>query len=356
MRTMRNAVTLRPVRAALAMLALAGVMCAQGPRAIADPLDEPLTPNETAKAIVGAFDKLFGGPHAGQRPVHAKGILVEGTFEPSEAAGILSRAEHFQARVPVLVRFSDFAGVPSIPDGDANASPRGMAIKFSLPDGNETDIVAHAYNGFPAATADEFLGFLQAVAAPDPAVLKQFAATHPAARTFLDTPKPAPASYATERFFGVNAFRFTNAAGVSRFGRYRIEPVAGPKHLSAAEAAQRAPDFLSEELAQRLKRGPVEFRLTVQIAKPDDAVADGSKPWPEDRPIVDAGVIRLTGMVPNGDTAQRELLFTPLALVGGIAPSADPLLIARTRAYRVSFERRQGSPAGRAASSTTGSK
>lgn len=324
----------------LRCLAVLGLVFTITHRANAEPVTAPPS-GGVAKAAVVAFDQLFKGPHSGQRAVHAKGVLAEGVFLPTEAAAMLSLADHFQSPVPIIVRFSDFAAVPAIQDGSDAASPRGMSIKFKLPGGGETDIVAHSYNGFPASTPEEFVGFLQALAAQDPTVLKDFLASHPAAQTFVDTPKPAPASFTTERFFGVNAFRFTNAAGVSRFGRYRIEPVAGTKYLTSDEAKQLPSDYLSADLQQCLSRNPAEFRLLIQLAASSDDVLDGSRPWPDERPIIDAGVIRLTTFVADSAAVQRNLLFTPLSLVAGIAPSADPLLIARSRAYRVSFDRRR---------------
>lgn len=296
------------------------------------------SPNIPA-GIVGAFDTLFAGPHAGKRAVHANGLLCEGSFTPASDAAALSRAVHLQGKtVPILARFSNFAAVPGLPDGHPNASPRGLAIKFLLPDGAETDIVAHSYAGFPAGTPAEFLAFLRAL--PDPAALAAYAAAHPAARAFLDHPKPTPASYGTEAYFGVNAFIFTNAAGRSRYGRYSIVPAAGASHLSAEEAAARPPGFLARELAERMRNGPVKFRLVVQLAKEGDPITDGTAPWPADRPLLELGTLSLRVLVPEDDPRQAELTFVPTNLVGGIAPSADPMLAARTQAYRISAERR----------------
>jgi catalase len=150
--------------------------------------------------LVDALNALFG-LHRGYRPVHAKGILCEGTFSPAATAASVSRAPHFQSGpVPITVRFSDFAGVPTVPDGDPLASPRGMAIKFHLPDGMDTDIVAHSYDGFPTGTAEEFLEFIRALAANgsgNPDRLKSFLASHPQARRFAEAPKPVPSSFAT---------------------------------------------------------------------------------------------------------------------------------------------------------------
>ena len=62
----------------------------------------------------------------------------------------MSKALHFTHEVPVTVRFSANTGMAKIADADPRADPRGLAIRFRLPDGSDTDLVTHAYNGFPA--------------------------------------------------------------------------------------------------------------------------------------------------------------------------------------------------------------
>ena len=102
--------------------------------------------------IVNAFQNLFG-KHPGQRVNHAKGIVAEGSFKASPEAAGLTRAVHFQpGTCPVTVRFSNATGIPNIPDGDPNANPHGMAIKFRLPDGSDTDMVINSLHFFPVAT------------------------------------------------------------------------------------------------------------------------------------------------------------------------------------------------------------
>ena len=301
---------------------------------------------EVAKGIVAACDAIFAGPHAGMRAVHGQGIICEGSFTAAAGAKSLSRAPHFQGTtVPIVVRFSNFASIPARAEGDPSGSPRGMAIKFILPNDEDTDIVAHSYNGFPVSTPEDFLSFLKAVGAKDPQVLASFIATNPAAKAFNDAPKPAPLSFATEAFYGVDAFRFINAAGVEQYGRYRVEPVLGQTHLSASEAVQRAPNFLSQDLAERLKVAPVEFRLLVQLPAPGDPIRDGSAAWAEDRPVLEIGTLMLRTLAPEG--SGQPLFFTPLNLVSGIASSEDPLLVARTRAYRISLDRRSKSAVAR---------
>ena len=94
------------------------------------------------------FDVLSQAPGAqpGHRALHAKGLVCQGTFEPSTGSQI-SRAAHFRGGpVPVTVRFSDGAPDPSIPDTAPDADPRGMAIRFM--NGRGTDIVAELAQRF----------------------------------------------------------------------------------------------------------------------------------------------------------------------------------------------------------------
>ncbi len=307
---------------------------------------------ETAKPVteqlVDTLTKLAGGPHPGYRANHAKGIVVTGEFTPAATATGISKAAHLQGKaVPVTVRFSDGTGVPTIPDADPNSFPKGMAIRFHLDNNVSTDIVVISVNGFPAATPEDFLGLLNAIAASGPDVAKptpvdQFLESHPAALKFVTTPKLPPASFATQPFYGVNAFKFTNAEGETVHGRYRIEPVAGEKFLNNEEAATVAPDYLMTELPARLQQGAVQFRILLQIAEADDVVNDPTVVWPESRKTVDLGTLSITAVHPDGVNFEKRTMFNPLMLVDGIAPTDDPILLARPGAYAVSFGRRAG--------------
>jgi catalase len=296
-------------------------------------------------ALVDAFNKLSNGPHPGFRANHAKGVMVEGTFTPSPSAASFSKAPQFLKSVPVLARFSDPTGVPTLPDADPNASPHGFAIRFTLPDGGLTDIVSISANSFPVATPEDFLAFLQAASqsgpeAAKPTPVETFLGTHPAALKFVSTPRPPPVSFGTLAFYGVNAFKFTNAKGVSHFARYQIIPVAGEHALSDADAKKADPNYLMDELPQRLARGPVKFRLLAQVAKDGDSINDPTVVWPPDRKLVSLGTISLTKMVKDQVAAQKAIMFSPLNLQPGIEPSADPVLLIRPAAYGVSFSQR----------------
>ena len=270
----------------------------------------PLTTDEElltlSHDIIERFDKVDGGIHPGFRPVHAKGILLTGVFTPSSEAASFTRAPHIQRNsTPVTVRFSNFAGIPTIPDNDPQgASPRGCAIRFHLADHVHTDIVAHSVDTFPARTVGEFLEFLNALIATDPAgphpnPIEEFLRAHPAALAFVQTPKPIPVSFAKESFFAVSAFKFTNEGGVSRYGRYRMLPVAGNEYLDAAEAAAQESNFLFDELKARTAKEPVKFRFSVQLAEDGDTVDDATVRWPEDRPQLTFGENEFDGDCPE---------------------------------------------------------
>jgi catalase len=301
-----------------------------------------------SRDVIEAFDKADGGVHPGFRPAHAKGILLTGAFTPSTEAVSLTRAPHIQrTSTPVTVRLSDFAGIPTVADNDSqNASPRGCVIRFHLDEHIHTDIVAHSVDTFPSRTAEGFLDFLNALIATDPAgphpnAIEQFLGAHPAALTFVQTPKPIPTSFAKESFFAVSAFKFTNSEGVSRFGRYRILPVAGNEYLDDAGAAAKTPNFLFDELKERVAKGPVKFRLVVQLAKDGDTLDDATVRWPEDRPQLTLGEISLTAIAPDNPGEQQRLIFDPIPRVDGIEASADPLFEPRANVYLMSGRRRR---------------
>ncbi len=313
-----------------------------------------------SRNVIDAFDKADGGVHPGFRPAHAKGILLSGVFKPSSEAASLTRAPHAKRdSTPVSVRFSDFAGVPTVPDNDQNASPRGCGIRFHLAEHTHTDIVAHSVDMFPARTAEEFLQFLNALIATDPAAphpntVEQFLGAHPAALAFVQAPKPIPTSFAKESFFAVSAFKFTNADGQSRYGRYRILPVAGNEYLDEKGAAAKSANFLFDEIKQRIASQPVKFRIAVQLGEEGDTVDDATVRWPESRRQLTLGEFSLTEIVPNNASEQQHIIFDPIPRLDGIEASADPLFEPRANIYLMAGRRRRAAatPAESAAAQT----
>jgi catalase len=280
------------------------------------------------------------------RANHTKGIVVTGSFTPSASAANITKASHLQETPSkVTVRFSNAGGVPTIEDTNPNAHPRGIAIRFELPDGTITDIVSLSVNAFPVATPEAFLAFLNARIAtkpdsPKPTLVEKMIAVTPSLQRFIAIPKPFPVSFATHTYFGINAFEFTNAKGEKHHVRYQIVPINGQELLSKEQVAQAGPKYLFDELPQRLKQGEAKFRLLAQVPAKDDVINDPTVIWPDDRKLVELGVISLETPVADNTAAEKALAFNPLILVDGIAPTNDPVLLARPAAYALSVGRK----------------
>jgi len=187
-------------------------------------------------------------------------------------------------------------------------------------------------------TPEDLLVFLRAQlpdpvsGQPVPEALPRFLDRHPAARAFLERlrQKPVPASYGQASYHAEHAFLFTAADGLRRFGRYHWRP----------EASTRSPHFLREELERRLQAGPVVFRLLMQLAQESDPTDDVTAVWPANQPVVELGRLEVTGISPTGAADERRLVFDPTNLADGITLADDPMPLARSAAYSLSYDHR----------------
>ena len=307
-------------------------------------------PESTVIAEIVATMRTLAGPHPGFRPVHAKGLVCGGTFRPSSDARRVSTAAHFQgAATPATIRFANSSGNPEVADGVAGV--RSMAVKFTLPDGKQTDILANSVEGFVASTPEQLLEFLRAQL-PDPATGKldpqavpRYLGKHPNAAAFVQRmmQKAIPASYGQAAYHAEHAFRFTAADGPTVYGRYHFVPEAGEAYLSAEDAATRAANFLRDELEGRLKQGPVVFRLQLQLAELNDPTDDPAALWPAERKRMELGRLEITSISPSSLADERRLIFDPNNLTPGIEASTDPILSARSVAYSISYDQRSKS-------------
>src|SRR6266540_3006902 len=299
--------------------------------------------------IVDALQAVNGGPHPGLRAVHAKGTVCKGTFTPTPEASKLSRAAHLQADpVEATIRFSNASGHPHTPDGDPIAG-RGMAVKFHLPDGEATDIVAVPLVVFLARTPEDFLELTRAripdpeTGQPDPEKLGAYLAEHPETGVALQKglPKLAPTtSFATSDYRALHAFCLVDAGGGTHWGRYVWEPEAGTEYLTDEERDAASRDYLQEEIRERLGSGIARFTLEFTLAREGDPLDDPTVEWEGEREVVELGELEVTEVVEDAETPESPLVFDPMRLTDGIEPSADKILAARPKAYNVSIERR----------------
>jgi catalase len=302
--------------------------------------------------IVDALQAVNGGPHPGFRAVHAKGTVCKGTFTPTPEAAKLSRAAHLQGDpVETTIRFSNASGHPRARDADPIAG-RGMAVKFHLPDGEATDIVAVPLVVFFARTPEDFLEMTRAripdpeTGQPDPEKLGAYLAEHPEAGIALQKglPKLAPTtSFATSDYRGLHSFCLVDGGGGRHWGRYTLEPEEGPEYLDEQQVAEASRDYLQEEIRQRLAEGIARFTLEFTLANDGDPLDDPTAEWEGEHEVAELGELEVIEVVEDPETADSPLVFDPMRLTDGIEPSDDPILAARPHAYSVSIDRRLSS-------------
>jgi catalase len=288
------------------------------------------------------------GTRTGFRRNHAKGVCVRGFFDSNGQGARLSKAVVFQnGRVPVIGRFSLGSGDPHATD--ALSTVRGLGLQFTLSDGEQWRTAMINLPVFPFKDPQAFYDNLVAsepdpdTHQPDPAKGAAFFASHPdTARAIGIIKSQAPSSgFDNSTFHGLNAFRFTNAAGVATFVRGELVPVQPIAAASATEASQDK-NFLFDALIASIQRHPLQWHLILTVGQPGDQTDNATIPWPEGRETVDVGSLTLDSVESDDTNPARTINFDPLVLPAGIAPSGDPLLSARSAIYSQSFTRRAG--------------
>jgi catalase len=295
--------------------------------------------------FIDRFEQI-DGTHPGFRRNHAKGVGVSGFFESNGNGVRLSRAAVFEpGRVPVLGRFSLDGGQPYQPDRPGTR--RGLALQFSLRNGEEWRTAMINFPVFPVSTPEIFferlLAFKQdpATGQPDPARVKAFEERHPETVAVLKkiTDEPRSSGFGNTTFHGLNTFLFTNAADKTVPVRWLLEPV---QPFEEAGAAPPDKNYLFDDLIKRVHRQPLRWRLIVVVGTPGDPTNDPSIGWPADRERVDVGTLALDRVEAEESSAATDIVFDPLTLPAGMAPSDDPILRVRSPIYLESHARRAG--------------
>src|SRR6202453_4852148 len=329
-----------PARPALGSLVLIAVVVAGGAAAFAYTAGwsspNRLTPDKVVDALIPP-----GGVPLGHRKNHAKGICFTGVFESNGAGSALSRAQVFsRGQYPALGRFN--LGTPDPNAPDATVRVRGMGLQISTPDGQEWRTAMIDAPVFAVSTPQAFYDLLLASASKDPNAMKTFAGAHPEITTFGAWAGNAPwtGSYAEDRFNGLNAFTFVGSSGAEHAVRWSLLPAARPVPVSPDDLAKRGPNFLEQEIAERVRGGPLHWTMAVTIANPGDPTADPTKAWPEDRRTVEAGTLTVQQIEAEPDGPCRDINFDPTVLPAGIQTSDDPFPAARSAPYAKSFDLR----------------
>ena len=296
-----------------------------------------LTPNK----LVDAFTPPGGAPPLGHRRNHAKGICFTGVFEANGAGSELSRAEVFaRGQYPALGRFNLATTDPNA--SDATVRVRGLGLRISPPDGQEWRSAMIDAPFFAVSTPQAFYELLRASGSKEPNAMATFAKIHPEIAKFGDWAKSAPwtGSYAEERFNSLDSFIFVDNSGADHAVRWSLVPAAQPVPVSPDELKKRGPDFLEQEIAERIRGGPLRWTMRVTLANPGDPTADPSQPWPEDRRTFEVGTLVVQRIEAERDGPCRDINFDPAVLPSGIRTSDDPFPAARSSAYAKSYDRR----------------
>ena len=332
-----------PLTTPAILLRLAGIgLVALSAAAVFAYVNGSLDPQRLTPARVVDVFEHNNGVHPGYRRNHPKGVCVAGYFESNGAAASLSRAQVFTCgRTPVIGRLALPTGNPYSPD---SAAPlRSFAVQFTQANGQQWRTGMNSMPVFPVGTPEAFVDLQKASAPdpktgkPDPAKPAAFFAAHPEAQPFLAWVKTArpSASYVTETFNSVNAFVLVDAQGKRQAVRWSLVPEA-----QGDAAAPDSKDYLEQDLADHIAKGPQRWRLLLTLANPQDPTNDASKAWAGAHTTVDAGTLVVDSDSPQREGDCRDINYDPLILPSGIEGSDDPLLAARSAAYAASYMRR----------------
>jgi catalase len=294
-----------------------------------------------------------------ERVVHARGVTAFGYFEADGTVGDepiskYTRAKLFQEKgkkTDVALRFSTVAGGRD--SSEMARDPRGFAVKFYTEDGN-WDLVGNNLGVFFIRDAIKFPDFIHSQK-PDPVTFEanvanrafDFFSQTPEAMhmvMLVFSPRGIPATYRHMQGFGVNTYKWVNAAGETQLVKYHWLPKQGVKSLTAVEAAAVQAQTLgahTKDLYDAIEAGEYpQWELHVQLMDDhehpelDFDPLDDTKVWPEEVfPLRKVGTMTLNRMPENFFTENEQIAFGTGVLVDGLDFSDDKMLVGRTFSY-----------------------
>ena len=303
-----------------------------------------------------------------ERVVHARGSAAHGYFQPNASHANLTRAAFLQnprQRIPVFVRFSTVAGGAG--SVDLPRDVRGFAVKFYTTEGN-FDLVGNNIPVFFIQDAMKFPDLVHSVKMEPDRGFPQNASAHDTFWDFVSlTPesmhmlmwamsdRAIPRSLRMMEGFGVNTFRFVNAAGRSTFVKFHWRPLLGSASVLWDEAVKingADQDFHRRDLWTAIDQGDFpEFEFSVQAISEAQAdklpfdILDATKLVPEELvPLQPLGKLVLNRNPDNFFAETEQVAFCPANIVPGIEFSNDPLLQGRLFSYLDTQLLRLGGP------------
>jgi catalase len=307
-----------------------------------------------------------------ERVVHARGTTAFGYFEATgqigtgqdaEPISTYTRAKLFQEagkRTDLAIRFSTVAGGRD--SSEVARDPRGFAVKFYTEEGN-WDLVGNNLGVFFIRDAVKFPDFIHSQK-PDPVTFEAsvpnrafdfFSQTPESLHMVMlvFSPRGIPASYRTQQGFGVNTYKWVNAAGDTKLVKYHWLPKQGVKSFTAADAAVVQAENLghhTKDLYDAIDAGDFpEWDLHVQLMDDNDHPEldfdplDDTKVWPENVfPLRKIGTMVLNRKPENFFVESEQIAFGTGVLVDGLDFSDDKMLVGRTFSYSDTQRHRVG--------------
>jgi len=298
------------------------------------------------------------------RGLHAKAnagveaeLRVLGDLPVAARAGVFARPQTYRA----YVRFSNGMGRVQ---SDARPDVRGVAIKVvgvagkkiipGLEDARTQDFLLIRTPSIPFADVDAFVWFV--LAARSPALLPARALLRfgPLGAARLVATLARSATQPVVPLAGASYF----SAATIQCGRYAARYSLAPREPALRPPSGRAGDeFLGEELAERLARGPVvyDFRLQFYCDPKRTPIEDHARAWSEeDAPWVTVAELTLPRQDLGSARGRRvaeyieTLSFDPWHASTELRPLGN-IMRARNHAYRLSTGERKaaGEPDGR---------
>ncbi len=310
---------------------------------------------ERLRALQRAGTEKAGRP---SRALHAKGNCgVEGELTvladvPEHAkAGLFEEPATYRA----YVRYSNGSGARQ---SDAKGDVRGIAVKVlgvpgkkvipGMEEAKTQDFLLIRTPAIPFRDADEFIAVVTAAAQSPLLLVPRILGRLGLARTLELLPKLSAGlkepmrSLATTRYF---------SAAPIRCGAYAVHYALTPheKLDPGSGAAQPAsPDYLHEDLAARLAKGPVVYDMGVQfyVDEVKTPIEDASVEWKEeDAPFVTVARLTLPAQEIDGARGRKvadfveTLSFDPWHALEAHRPLGN-VMRARNHAYRLSTKER----------------
>jgi Catalase len=314
---------------------------------------------ELAERLHAIQRKVAVGERPG-RALHAKGQAgVDAEFEVLPDLPEVARQGLFAtpAKYAAYVRFSN--GGP-VRQRDGKPDVRGLAVKVLGVEGKKIipglegartqDFLLIRSPAAPFRDAYEFVSVVTAAMQPL-TLLPRVIARLGAGRTLGLVPKlvkqlGAPvASLATTRYFSALPVQYGPYAV-----HYALVPGATPDGAGASPG--HSPEYLGEELAARLRRGPVvyDFRVQFYVDEVRTPIEDASVEWREqDAPFVTVARLTLLAQDPDSERGRRlaqyveKLSFDPWHALEAHRPLGN-MMRARNVAYRLSTQERGALP------------